>query len=312
MYDTVHSFLEVGSACGGISPLVGLPARLNRATLHERDDGQTYLSGYLENLRVNVNDRGVSVQGSMCSFHLKTNVAGLSRGDMQRATERLSDALGLPMKTAKVTRVDVAKNLFVQHPPAVYLPYLGVSQYYQRLVQPQSLYYRNAKRTLVFYDKVAECKAEGADLPDIWAGKNVLRYEGRFMRRLPEQFNRAALTLADLTDERFYIGIVDRWVKEFLAIRKVERMALTGETLKSVKDFENLVFQMGLQAMGGETEVLELIDHARQQGAFDNRTQINRIRNRVKEISQRATVEPSAGLIADVEEQVKRVQRYYR
>ena len=312
MYDTIHAFWEGGSAGGGSSLLAELPAKLSRSTVHQKQDGQTYLSGHLDNLRVIVNERGVSVQGSLCRFHLKTNVAGLNRGEMERATERLSDALGLPMQTAKVTRVDVAKNLFVKQPPDTYLPYLGVCQYYQRLVQPHSLYYQNAKRVLHFYDKVAECKNDSEPLPPIWAGKNVLRYEARFTRRLPEQFNRAGLTLADLANEQFYMNIIDRWVNEFTAIRKVKQVELIGATLTNVKNFDDFIYQAGLQALGGETEVLTLIEQARKQGAFTNRVQVSRIRNRVKEISQRATVEPSADLIAEVEEQVKRVQRYYR
>ncbi len=53
----------------------------------------------------------------------------------------MSDTLHLPMDKATVTRLDVARNLIVQHLVDVYFNHLGALKYARRLVEPSGLYY---------------------------------------------------------------------------------------------------------------------------------------------------------------------------
>ena len=309
MLDTVHYWLEAEQA--GVHLPAFLPSSLQRIATTDRD-GVMSVNGHLSNLRVGIYRAGVSVKGSICSYALKSNLGTLTRQDIERSTEQLSDELGLPMSRANITRVDVAKSLLVSASPLAYLPYFGDSQHYKRLVQPQSLYYQSTQRQLHIYDKIAEAKRAGVVVPDVWKGKNVLRYELRFLGRLAQQFNQATVTAADLYKEDFYMNLVDRWVSEFQAIRKIRHIDFDFAAMRNVKGFEQQIFLLGIQALGGETAALDLIERANQRGVFENRTQRKRAKDLIKGLCQLPTLTVEPLLLEEVERKVKAVQQHYR
>ena len=73
-------------------------------------------------------------------------------------------------------------------------------------------------KELLFYDKKLEGIKNGEIIPLAWEGKNVLRYELRFLGRLLKQFNRSILTAEDLYKDEVYIQIIDRWILEYKKI----------------------------------------------------------------------------------------------
>lgn len=310
MLDTVHSFLRVERA-GKVDLSALLPGLLSHVTEHDRG-GNRYVTGYLDNLRVFANREGVSVKGSLSTYANGSPFGTLTRQGVEEGFERLSDSLHLPMQRAKIGRVDVAKSLLVTHSPNAYYPYLGECPRYKRLVQPQSLYYQSGQRTQHFYDKIAWSKTERLPLPDVWKGRNVLRYEVRFMRHLPKQFNQPEVTAALLYQERFYMGLLDCWVGEFERIRKERLVDFDLSTMRNTKDFDRQIYLLGLQSLGGEGAALDLIDRARQQGVFENRTQLKRLRDRIKEISQTPALTASSPLVEELERKIKTVQQAYR
>jgi len=105
--------------------------------------GENVITGTLDGLlRVSASQRGVNVtDGSLCKWYLGDNFQTMERGDTQRAIEKLSDILHLPMNEATITRIDVAQNFIIRHPPEVYFNHLGSSYPYKRLEQPDGLYY---------------------------------------------------------------------------------------------------------------------------------------------------------------------------
>lgn len=317
MYDTVHLFLPTERA-GGLNLPAYIPPLLERVTEHYRESGEYSVSGHLSNLRVSAGGAGLWVKGSFCTYHYENNFGSLTRQETEHTLEQLSDALSLPMSRANVGRVDVGKALLTKHPPAAYFTELGICPYYARLSQPESIRYQNGKRILTFYDKKAEGKRAGLVLPEIWEGRNVLRYEGRFTSRLPEQFNRAEVTAADLHEERFYIGIIDRWVKEFETIRKVNRVDINiNQAMRSVKDFSQIAERLLIEQLGGETAALELIEQNRLKGEYKNRTDIKRLKDRIKELGQPSTAgpdraEPTSDLMAELSVKVRQAQQFYR
>ncbi|RCW31383.1 phage/plasmid replication protein [Marinilabilia salmonicolor] len=138
------------------------------------------VSGYIGNLRVSVNERGVKVgNGSLCKYYLGDNLQTIGRQDTQKAIQKISDTLHLPFDRAHVTRLDIAQNLILKHPLPVYLNHLGTAQYYTRFEQPDSVYYSNSKRRLVFYNKVKEVTARREPIPELYRGRNALRFESK-------------------------------------------------------------------------------------------------------------------------------------
>ena len=317
MYDTAHLNLPAERA-GGLDLLAYVSGLLERVTEHNHANGSTSVSGHLNNLRVNVGGAGLSVKGSLCTFYNQNNFGNLTRHDTQQAIEKLSDMLSLPMSRANVGRVDVGKTMLTKYPPAAYFAELGFAQYYARLSQPESIRYQNGKRVLTFYDKKAEGKQAGLRLPDIWTNRNALRYEARFISRLPNQFNRTEVVAADLYDEEFYMRLIDQWVNEFEKIQKVNRVDVNLEqAMRNVKDFGQIAERFFIQHLGGELAALELIEQNRLKGEYKNRTDIKRLKDRIKELCQQPADEPtqagaSSDLMAELTAKVKQAQQFYR
>ena len=135
----------------------------------------------------------------------------------------MSDSLALSIHRAKVWRIDLAENFILNRPVREYLSLLGDIRHFKRFpYENEGLRYKNGVRQMVFYDKVKEYrdKKQSAQIPEVFQGRKVLRYELRFMRRLKQQFG-SEIKALDLYNENFYIGIVNRWQSAYSSIRKL-------------------------------------------------------------------------------------------
>lgn len=196
------------------------------------------VTGDVEGLNVSVCPNQVRVNGSICKWMLGDNYQTLRRGGVKRAVERLSDTLHLPMERAIITRLDVGLSIVVREPIANYFNHLGVLKYAQRLQQPNSLYYHQQAERLCFYDKNREQRDHREPIPEIYRDANVLRYEQRYMARLPQLLGEAQVTAAMLYDERFYISLLNRWRDAYQAIRKVNEITLNFQAMKTKRDLQ--------------------------------------------------------------------------
>ena len=92
----------------------------------------------------------------------------------------------------------------MRHPVSVYLEHLGALRYFERGGTVNSLYYYGNGKEINIYDKNMERASAGEPIPELYAGRNVLRYEMRYTKRLPRQLNRPYVTAADLYDRTFF------------------------------------------------------------------------------------------------------------
>jgi hypothetical protein len=210
-------------------------------------------------------------------------------------------------------KISIAQSFIVKQESEAYFAYLGNCNHYSRLQQPHTLYYKNGQRVKLFYNKIEEGKRAGYQLPNVWAGKNVLRYELRYVRNLTKQFNRSEVTFEMLTDEAFYMGLIDRWAGEYANIKKQQSYNLDLAIMKSTKDFEKQIYLRGLLTVGNEQQVLEMIEQAKREGIFENKMQVKRLKDKVREVFHCPTMNTEkAELVAELDQKVKQVQQHYR
>ncbi len=309
MYDTINLWLPIEKADGfSISKTI---QNLSSITEHTRNDGQVYISGYLDNYKVNISGQGISLKGSLAKYFLPDNFHTLTRSDSSRAFEMMGDELFLPIQKAKVSRIDFSQNLLMDFEPEAYYSYLGDSQNYSRLTQPKSLYYSNGLRTKLFYNKIAEGKAKGLNLPDIWNGQNVLRYEMRYTSRLPKQFNSSEVTASTLLDEKFYIGLCDKWQAEYKAINKLHTINFNLSDMNSPKDFWKQINLMAIN-MIGQDKIMQEIENLRHQKAFEKPEYYSRLKKDVRELCKTPELTTSSDLVAELDKKITNAKRYYR
>lgn len=282
MFDTIYLKLPtkeagVGNAVQHIAPL------LSGVGLHRFSDGGVSLSGNLGCLSVSVSDYSISIfKGSLCKWYLGDNFQALGKRDYRDAIENLSDALHLPMEKANVSRVDVANNIILKYPVEVYLQHLGRCAYYTRIEQPTAIEYRQKGREkeASFYDKVREQKARHNDIPELYQGRNVLRFEYRHLSRLCKQFNVPVVQASTLYEDGFYSQIIQHWMDFYKSIHKEKETEINMDNMKGVKDLQRLGILALIEKAGSEQALLEQVQMEQKKGL--DRKAAQDIRNAIK------------------------------
>lgn len=310
MYDTINLWLS-SELTGSISLTDYAPQFLDRVTPHQSEDGQPYINGYLDNYKVSVSGKGISLKGSLAKYFLPDNFHTLTRSDSARAIEKMADELHLPMHQAKVSRIDFAQNFLMDYEPEAYYNYLGECLHYNRQPLDKSLYYRNGLRQKLFYNKIAEGKKKKMSLPDVWHGQNVLRYELRFMSRLPDQFNLPKITASTLSNEKFYMGLVSRWIAEYEQINKLNLINFNLSDMNSPKDFFK---QLALSKINdiGQSNVMQLVEDLRARKAFDKPEYYSRLKKEIRQLCKTPDLTTSSDMVAELDKKISAAKRYYR
>lgn len=312
MYDTVNFRLTAGDV-EGVSFIEETPCHLTDVGTHQYNSGEIVVTGNLNGLKVTANRFQVKVKdGSLCKWLLGNNFQSMSRGDVQRAVERLSDELHLPMCQATVTRLDVGCTLITQHPAEVYINHLGVLAWAKRLLQPSGLYYEKRDEQLCFYDKSREQRAKGEPIPDLYRGRNVLRYEHRYIHRLASVIGFPAVTGATLYDERFYIAVLKRWRDTYNAISKINDIQFNFQAMKSKFQLYRFGVLSLIERAGGEVEFIAHIAEAQKRGELTAK-QAHDLRQAVKEAcKEREGLTVKSEVIGELNRKIAEAVRFYR
>ncbi|AKQ44438.1 hypothetical protein TH63_00365 [Rufibacter radiotolerans] len=307
MYDSVG--LRISQEQAGSNLIDCLPY-LTDLSETCKADGQVYYTGHLNNCKAYLSDSGLFIKGSLTKFYLGDNLHTLNRSDARRAFEMMADILHLPIQKATLTRIDAGLNIVTDFKPELYYPYLGQSNHYQRLTQPKSISYKNGLRLKQFYNKIAESKSKGVAIPAIYHGKNLLRYEVSYMQRLAKQFKQTHITPATLTEEGFYMGLIDKVVQEYEAIQKIGLINMDLTKIKYPKDLWNQVIALCIKEKGPDA-FLHLIDQLKELRSFDKPEYYSRARKDVREYSK-ALAPDTPDLIKELDRKVARIKQNYR
>lgn len=247
---------------GGVNFLEETAQHLNVIGEHYSENG-AYLSGSIGNLGVYIRDRTLRInKGSLCKWHLGDNWQTLTRGDIERAIEHLSDTLHLPMGKAVVTRIDVAQNIILEHPTSTYTEHLGAYYPYKRLVQPDGVLYAGAKKQLLFYDKLKEQKHKKEPIPELYRDRHTLRIEQRYTGSPHKALGVEALRCSDLYSEAIYSTLAKRWRDSYFSIKKINDVTLNFEAMRTKKSMYTLGVLALIEKAGGENEFATQITEA--------------------------------------------------
>lgn len=277
--------------------------------------GNVYVTGRLGNLSVSINPWRVTVgNGSLCKWMFGDNYQAMGRGDIQHAIEKLSDTLHLPIERANVMRIDVGLSIPVREPVENYLNHLGALNYATRLLQPSSLYYkqRQGAKILCFYDKNREQRDKGGTVPELYKDANVLRYELRYMKRVPHQFGVETVTGAALYEEAFYISLLNRWREAYQAIRKINNTTLNFQDMKTKRDLQRMGILALVERWGGEVETINRINEAQKRGDLTSKQAFD-LRQGIKDACEiRGGLTAPSEAISELNKKVADAVKFYR
>lgn len=265
MYDTIKFSLFTHDY-PHISFFEDIPQHLTGITADGDGIHGRYIIGYSDTFKISINRNRIKVDGSGLGRYLNgNNQDGMTLQQTRHAIEKLSDALHLDFNNAKVTRVDVGKNIITKFKPEIYFPYFGESVGYKRLEAGSGLYYKNSLRTLVFYNKIKEQKAKRQTIQAPFLGNNLLRYELRFDRQLKRELSMKEITAKSLYDENFYITIARMWRDQYLKIIKRSNKEICIPTTSSTRDLMASLAAVTIKEMGDEN-IMRMITEWKDKG----------------------------------------------
>lgn len=304
MYDTGNFWLD--RAMVGDDPFT-IAQYLDNATEHNGERGYT-VTGKAGDYSVLLMDAGISLKGSLPKYLLPTNIHTLNRSGVEDAINKLSDTLHLPIKGAKVTRIDVSTVLPVIRPVNDYYQYMGNKPHSQRLqATADTLYYNTKIKQLIFYNKIAEAKAKNMMIPAGFNGANLLRVEVRFTQRLQKQFNRTEITGSTLYEEKFYTEMVQRWGKEYFSIDKLKSIAFMNTTsIKTPKDGVNALLSFLLQDKEPGFINVYIAD-LKAKKTFDDPKYYTRLKDDLNKLTKATTIAEQNELIRELDQSIREV-----
>lgn len=253
----------------GIDFLNKIPSLIDVTGRHFYTNNEEVVTGTLDNLKVSIRKNSIKIENSLCKWYLGDNFQTLTCDQVRFANEKLSDTLHLNINVAKVLRLDIAENFYMQHSPKLYWEYLGKLNRYTRLPHSDGLYYRIKNKELLFYDKIKEQKAKGFPIPDSYQNTNILRYELRFLHGLSKTFNQE-VTAKTLSDRVFYHNLLQVYSDMYFKIDKIKDINLSIGEMKGIKGMNNAGVALLINQFG-ENTILQQIKNDFAQGKISEK-----------------------------------------
>jgi hypothetical protein len=312
MFDSVF-FRLTQTEVGEVDFLAETPCFLEDVAEHTFENGLTTITGKLGGLKVSLNRYQVKVKdGSLCKWYLGNNYQTMGRGDTERSIEKLSDTLHLPMSKAIVYRLDIAQNFICKYPPEVYMNHLGVLKYADRLQEPNGIYYRQTDGRLCFYDKNREQKSKREPVPELYEGKNVLRYEQRYTKHLAKRLNVPEVTGGLLYNEVFYIDVLNQWRDTYRAIKKINDCTFNFQAMKTRQQLYRMGVLSLIEKAGGQVEMIAQISEAQKRGELTKKQAFD-LRQTIIDVSKaREGLTVPSDAIQELDKKVGEAVMFYR
>lgn len=313
MYDNVRFWIDRFEI--GEEVFESLPTHLTNAKDNiDRETGEAKTNGYIANLRVMINESGMSVQGSLSRFYhwnddngKRGNLYPLNRHDTRKAIEMLSQRLGgLPMQKAKVRALEFGDWMPVSFPVAEYLKRCGGYPRLERFqFKAETLYYRhrgkNQPMTLCLYDKRADARAKGYELPQGFEDYSLLKYELRLKGSIGRQLEWGEVTGETLYDKGFYKRLAQTYQQEFFKIKKLPQPnSRISESIKSVGDGVDALLSRFIRQSGVEV-IDSYIEELKSQQTFADRANYSRLRSKLTAIANKTSKEDDDALVREME-----------
>ncbi len=271
--------------------------------------------GYLEGLRLNIFQSGLSIEGSLPKFLYQSNIYTLNRQTTPQAFEKIGDKLHFNIKEAKVLSLEFGANYNMQYPVYRYLEKLGDMPRLERSnYTASSLYYKPRSKAqqkiFSFYDKIAEAKAKKMIVPNGLEDANLLRYEMRLKGRLPTLFKRNEVTASTLSEEQFYSSAIKMYQDTYFSISKQNKLTLNDmSNIKTVKDAKEVLMAL-LINQSDQEQIKAYFDALKEAKVFEDRKNYTRLKNKIKEISNKAGYVVPDDLIKELDNEIKNIGAY--
>lgn len=219
MYDTINMYYNIlDNPAPSVEKL--FEHCNNKSEHYNVKNDSSYAQGDLRNMKVTLNEASISVKGSLCKYFYGNNIDTLNLTNTREALNQISADLSIDIHKASVSRIDFSTNIVTDFTPTIYYPYLGQLSRFERYEQPNSIYYNQQAKRLLFYDKIEEAKNKGMTIPKQHIGDNLLRYELVLNKGISRYLKYNGLYALDLGSEELFKKLLHLWYSYYQQIQK--------------------------------------------------------------------------------------------
>ena len=205
--------------------------------------GKTDFCGF----HVDFTNLGMYVSGSLNKLvNDGSNLFDMDLGKTREAIQKLTDNLKLDFFNGKLIELEFGANLIVKHKPCLYFPRLvEYPRKHRDEVSKTTLYFvrenKNDSERIKFYDKIVEATKNKMHVPDEYQGKNVLRVEICWSKKLARQLKEYDVTGQTLLSADFFNKLVDMFCDSYDKIKKQKIIDCDMTKIKSSNDLADYV-----------------------------------------------------------------------
>ncbi len=288
-----------------------LASRLSNPRLSSTADKWS-VYGNLQNMKIALSPSFISIKGSLPVFYFGDNIHLMTRADIKRAGEKLSDLLHIDISEAKTSRADIAYNFVTKYKPKAYYPYLLGSRHYYRQTDKSTLLYMNGSSQFCIYDKIEEAAAKKVLIPDIYTDKNLIRLEYRAIKNPAKIIKVSKLDFKSLHDEKIYIKLIDKWADTYTSIKKAPNLlTLKSMDLKKPNDLKQILAALAAQHLGHDT-LMNILEEAKSSQVFKHKNYYNRMKAEINELLTIKTEGSSFDMTEELDKNVNQIRQFYR
>lgn len=205
--------------------------------------GKTDFCGF----HIDFTNFGMYVSGSLNKLvNDGSNLFDMDLGKTREAIQKLTDNLKLDFFNGKLIELEFGANLIVKHKPCLYFPRLvEYPRKHRDEVSKTTLYFvrenKNDSERIKFYDKIVEATKSKMVVPDEYQGKNVLRAEICWSKKLARQLKEYDVTGQTLLSPDFFNKLVDMFCDSYDKIKKQKIIDCDMTKIKSSNDLADYV-----------------------------------------------------------------------
>lgn len=247
--------------------------------------GVRKMTGKLKNLDVILTGNKITIKNSLAKFKNTENITHFSRCDAKEVIEEVGDSLHIDAKNMILGQLEFGPNLLMDNSIESYLSILGDKPYFRKDdTYLGSICYKTTprdswlRREFKLYDKKAEMHCV---IPEAYSNANVLRVEGRWYGRLPQQLKTGReITAEMMCNENFYNAMKQQIIKEYQSIRKYPRMEIDYTSIKKPSDCKDVLLAYLVEQ--NPSIVAQFMENVKTAGVF-NRQQMRRAKGSIIE-----------------------------
>ena len=288
MYDTINMYYNIlDNPAPSVEKL--FEHCNNKSEHYNVKNDSSYVQGDLRNMKVTLNEASISVKGSLCKYFYGNNIDTLNITNTREALAQISTDLSIDINKASVSRIDFSTNIKTNYTPTAYYPYLGTLTRFERFELPNSIYYNQEAKRLLFYDKIKEAKKKQMSIPKQHIGDNLLRYELVINRDVPRYLKYNGLYVQDLGTEELFRKLLHLWYSYYQQIQKHSKhYKIMPENIKTPKNAWNELLEELVRLNP------EQVDHfskqIKEKQLFKHKEYYSRFNARIRKIHQTKVV----------------------